>query len=254
VAHVNGILRGSFYVTVCDTTIITCTGGKGDMRYRAILEYKEESWLGKAHFLLEGVIHTYMEGETDHEVWTKVKHVPQSRVVAEFDGSWKHRIRWRRVNTSPRTSSSTPTLSINSGNSMRSGLASALSFPSSSSTTKEAYNTLLDLSTLKVVPKTVRPLEKQLPDESRKLWEGVTSKLLEKEFGDATKEKVRIEQKQRDDAAERKRKGAEFIPKYFEKDWISGVPTLTAEGRKAVDEELNETWSPCIEGSDEEPS
>jgi oxysterol-binding protein-related protein 9/10/11 len=44
VAHVNGILRGSFYVTVGDTTIITCTGGKGDVnsRYRAILEYKEE--------------------------------------------------------------------------------------------------------------------------------------------------------------------------------------------------------------------
>jgi hypothetical protein len=45
-----------------------------------------------------------------------------------------------------------------------------------------------------------------------------------------------------------------FIPRYFENDWISGVPTLTAEGRKAVDEELNETWSSCIEGSGEEPS
>jgi hypothetical protein len=41
------------------------------------------------------------------------------------------------------------------------------------------------------------------------LWETVTSRLLKKEFGDATKEKVAIEQKQRDEAAERKRKGLE---------------------------------------------
>jgi hypothetical protein len=68
---------------------------------------------------------------------------------------------------------------------------------------------LIDLSSLEVIPKTVRPLERQLPNESRRLWEGVTSRLLRKEFGDATKEKVRIEQRQRDDAAERKRKGLE---------------------------------------------
>jgi hypothetical protein len=44
VASVNGILRGSFYVTVGDSTIITCTGGRGQsrLRYRAILEYQEE--------------------------------------------------------------------------------------------------------------------------------------------------------------------------------------------------------------------
>jgi oxysterol-binding protein-related protein 9/10/11 len=71
------------------------------------------------------------------------------------------------------------------------------------------YQTLLDVSTLRVIPKMVRPLERQLPHESRKLWEGVTSRLLRKEFGEATKEKVMIEQKQRDEAAERKRKGIE---------------------------------------------
>ena len=54
VASVNGLLRGSFYVTVGDTTIITCSGGAaGDgPRLRAVIEYKEESWLGKAHFAL----------------------------------------------------------------------------------------------------------------------------------------------------------------------------------------------------------
>lgn len=42
VAHINGILRGSFYVTIAESTIITCTGGKGKENYRAVIEYKEE--------------------------------------------------------------------------------------------------------------------------------------------------------------------------------------------------------------------
>lgn len=71
------------------------------------------------------------------------------------------------------------------------------------------YATLLDLSTLQVIPKSVRPLDKQLPHESRKLWENVTNRLVSKEFGEATKEKVNIEQKQRDEAADRKKKGIE---------------------------------------------
>ena len=42
VASVNGILRGSFYVTVGETTIITCEGGKPGSKLRTIIEYKEE--------------------------------------------------------------------------------------------------------------------------------------------------------------------------------------------------------------------
>lgn len=45
VAQVNGVLRGSFYATVHESTIVTCSGGPGvgNGEYlRAILEYKEE--------------------------------------------------------------------------------------------------------------------------------------------------------------------------------------------------------------------
>jgi hypothetical protein len=45
VAHVNGVLRGSFYATVHESTIVTCSGGPGvgDGEWlRAIIEYKEE--------------------------------------------------------------------------------------------------------------------------------------------------------------------------------------------------------------------
>jgi hypothetical protein len=146
-----------------------------------------QPWLGKAHFRLEGVIHTYFDGEDQYKEWTKVEHVPRSRVVAVFDGSWRQRIRWRRVDPDSSASSSQPDLTPTPGD----------------------YATLLDLSTLKVIPKVVRPLSKQVPSESRMLWEKVTSRLLTKEFGDATREKVIVEQRQRDDAAERKRKGIE---------------------------------------------
>lgn len=77
------------------------------------------------------------------------------------------------------------------------------------------YATLLDLTTLQVVPKSVRPLEKQDARESRRLWDSVTSRLLSKEYSEATREKVAIEQKQRDEAAERKRKGVTFVFSFF---------------------------------------
>ncbi|KII91317.1 hypothetical protein PLICRDRAFT_104797 [Plicaturopsis crispa FD-325 SS-3] len=203
VASVNGILRGSFYVTIGDSTIIECSGGKAGEKLRTIIEYKEESWLGKAMFRVEGVIHTIDEGETQYKEWTKVKHVPDSRVVATFDGSWKHVVKWR-----------------------------------GKSTDDDETKTLIDLSTLRVIPKSVRPLDKQHPHESRKLWDSVTTKLLAKEFGEATKSKLVIEQRQRDEAAERKKTGVEFVPQYFEKDIESGIPALTAEGRAAVEAEL----------------
>ena len=172
VGSVNGILRGSFYITMSEATIIECSGGSDGEKLRAVIEYKEESWLGRAHFLVEGVIHTYTPGSTEHQDWTRVKHVPRDRVLATLDGSWKHRIRWKRAN-SPNAE----------------------------------YATLIDLSTLCAIPKSVRPLEKQHPTESRKLWENVTNNLMSKEYSEATKHKLAIEQRQRDDAAERKRKG-----------------------------------------------
>lgn len=54
VAAVNGILRGSFYVTISDSTIITCEGGKPGHKFRTIIEYKEEvgtiySLVGETH-------------------------------------------------------------------------------------------------------------------------------------------------------------------------------------------------------------
>jgi len=239
IASVNGILRGNFYVTISDSIIITCEGDAGGEqdgnkgRFRTIVEFKEESWLGKAHFLLEGVMHlVYETDEGGCEDWTKVKHVPKDRVVACFEGSWKGGIKWRRVGVgsyalrqdtgSMRSTASSPAPShaklpvpptpLTSFS--RSDVLSSLGYGSVSSLAAgsgvtEPWLPFLDVSVMDIIPKVVRPLDKQHPRESRKLWENVTDKLMKKEYSDATKEKVQIEQKQRDEAAERKKNGVE---------------------------------------------
>jgi len=63
---------------------------------------------------------------------------------------------------------------------------------------------LLDLDQLALIPKSVRGLEEQDTQESRKLWDPVTQNLVSKNWGEATKQKQVIEQRQRDMAAQRK--------------------------------------------------
>ncbi|KAL1743969.1 hypothetical protein HDZ31DRAFT_39686 [Schizophyllum fasciatum] len=216
-ASVNGVLRGNFYATMTESTIITCDGAKpGLPKFRAIIEYKEESWLGRAHFLVDGVIHTVHDGD---EPWTKVKAVPHNRVVAIFDGSWRGKIRWRRVGAGSDNSE---------------------------------YEDLIDLAALQVLPKSVRPMEEMDEYESRKLWGKVTEHLNNKEYSEATREKIEIEQRQRDMASERKKKGEEFVPKYFDKDIGSGYATLTDAGKSVVEEIMKDAPGKKTEKESEE--
>lgn len=41
-AAVNGILKGVYYGTISDQIDVTCRGGSGGTKYRALLDYKEE--------------------------------------------------------------------------------------------------------------------------------------------------------------------------------------------------------------------
>jgi len=81
----------------------------------------------------------------------------------------------------------------------------------------------------------VRPLEEQEPLESRRVWGKVIEAIHAKDFGRATKEKQIVEQRQRDEAAERKKKGEEYVPRFFDKAYEDGRPTLTAAGREVVE-------------------
>lgn len=207
-ASINGLLRGSLWVAICDTLHVTCRGGGGrdkggpsEKQLRAIVEYKDESWLLKAKYALEGVIYHY-EGGNDEaaEEFKKVKEVPQDRIVANFEGTWKGKITWKRKG-------------------------------------ERESRLLIDLDEIDPMPKTVRPLSSQDEMESRKIWQLVTKSILDRDFSAATKQKQVIEQNQRDAAAERKRNGKDFVPQFFEADISDGRPRLTSLGRKALDDE-----------------
>ncbi|PWN36740.1 uncharacterized protein FA14DRAFT_112093, partial [Meira miltonrushii] len=204
-ASINGLLRGSLWVSVQNQVYVTCRGGKrandNGKRLRAITEYKDESWVGKAKYALEGVVYEYEEEKEDPEQYTTIRDVPADRVIMTFEGTWKGQIHWKLKG-------------------------------------EKESRLLIDLTELDPIKAIkVRPLESQEEMESRKIWKDVTESILNKEFGTATKHKQTIEQQQRESAAERKRKGQEFVPKFFDPNIDDGRPKLIEAGRAALDGE-----------------
>ena len=88
----------------------------------------------------------------------------------------------------------------------------------------------MNLEKLDVTPKKCPPVESQLPRESRKVWEDVTTAIHAKEFSKATKVKQAIEAKQRKEASARKENNQEWEPKYFHMEGNEYRPELTEEG------------------------
>ncbi|KAI5453583.1 hypothetical protein NCC49_005408 [Naganishia albida] len=201
IAQVNGIIKGTFYGTISDKVVVTCRGGNPGKKLKTIIEYKDESWLGKPKFALEGVIFSYNPDKPEEEEWNKIKNVPSDRILASLEGSWRKQIKYRRKG-------------------------------------EKEWKVLIDLEPLDMTPRSVRPLAEQEERESRRLWDPVTTNMLSKNWNEATKQKQVIEQRQRDLATERKQKGIEHKPVYFEEDISSGKPKLSEEGRKAIQAEL----------------
>lgn len=78
-------------------------------------------------------------------------------------------------------------------------------------------------------------MEQQLPNESRKFWNGVTQAILNQEYSQATTIKQEIEDRQRKKAAERKEKGSEWQPRFFTGAVTPvGKPELTKDGEEAL--------------------
>ncbi|XP_044294015.1 oxysterol-binding protein-related protein 11 isoform X2 [Varanus komodoensis] len=81
----------------------------------------------------------------------------------------------------------------------------------------------MDLSKLTVTRKRVRPIEKQGPFESRKLWQHVTESLREGDIDKATEHKKALEERQRNEERLRAETGTPWHTKYFIKDgdgWV----------------------------------
>ncbi|KAJ2036242.1 hypothetical protein GGI08_008650, partial [Coemansia sp. S2] len=89
-----------------------------------------------------------------------------------------------------------------------------------------AARTLIDMSSLQVVDKIVKPLEEQGEMESRRVWDPVASKMHQGKFSDATKLKRIVEDAQRERTAARNARGEEFVPALFKPDYSNGRPEL----------------------------
>lgn len=76
---------------------------------------------------------------------------------------------------------------------------------------------VIDVTSLEIKKKHVRPRETQADNESRKLWSNVTDALLSSNLEDATNEKHKLEEKQRAEAKERAAECTEWKPRLFQK-------------------------------------
>ncbi|KAL8693174.1 MAG: hypothetical protein Q9218_001956 [Villophora microphyllina] len=160
-----------------------------------ILHYLDEGWLGKAQNRVLGVVFHY---DPDKDNTTKIKDVSEKDVLARLEGCWQDRVRY---------------------------------------TLKDSKDShlLIDLNPLWPIPKIIPPQNQQLPNESRRFWHGVTEAILNKQFGQATKLKQELEERQREKATARKDKGSEFQPRFFTEALMpNGKPELTEEGRRAL--------------------
>lgn len=203
-----GLFKGSFWPAVTDVATITCTpGAETDVYYRAIIEYKEEGWLSRPKYAIEGCVYMYEPG-TPSASYTALKEVPANRVVVQLQGNWRGLITWTRKGD-------------------------------------KTAHPLVNLADLAPCARDVRPLDAQEPNESRRIWHGVTEAILSQQYAKATQAKHQVEQHQRDLAAQRKQQGVTFVPRFFQPDISSGRPQLTDAGRAAVEEERRRPAPPA---------
>ncbi|KAF5844891.1 hypothetical protein GGP41_008812 [Bipolaris sorokiniana] len=195
-AYLGGILRGSLNVSVADSCFITCP----KTGLKVILEYQEEGWLGRSQNKVMGVIFKY---DPNNDTITKIKDVSDKDVLGRIEGSWQDKVYY--------TLGSKPFSKVSE------------------------KNLIIDLNPLDPVAKVVPPIEKQLPNESLKFWEGVTNAIVGRQYNMATTLKTEIEEKQRQKAAERKAADKEWQPRFFTGAVTPvGKPDLTKDGEEAL--------------------
>lgn len=195
-AYLGGLLRGALSVSVADSCYVTCAKTK----IKVILEYLEEGWLGRSQNKVLGVIFRY---DPNNDTKTKIKEVSDKDVLARVEGCWQDKIYY--------------------------------TLGSQSFAKNSDKHLLLDLNPLYPVAKNIPPIEEQLPNESRKFWEGVTNAIVNKQYSLATTLKQEIEENQRNKAAERKTADKEWQPRFFTGAVTpAGKPELTKDGEEAL--------------------
>ncbi|XP_061886354.1 oxysterol-binding protein-related protein 10-like [Entelurus aequoreus] len=74
---------------------------------------------------------------------------------------------------------------------------------------------IIDTSKLPVIKKKIRPVEKQEPNESRRVWQQVTASLRAGNMDEATEHKHRLEERQRSEGKQRAASKTPWNPQYF---------------------------------------
>ncbi|EFA79871.1 oxysterol binding family protein [Heterostelium album PN500] len=84
-------------------------------------------------------------------------------------------------------------------------------------TKKKTTEVFWDCKTAKKTPRIIRPISTQEANESQRLWTHVSQAIIKKDQKEATNEKIKLENEQRNGVKDRKEKGVEWEPKYFKK-------------------------------------
>lgn len=193
--HPHAYVGGLLRGSLSISMVDTCYVICPKTRIKVILQYLEEGWLGRAQNRVEGVIFRY---DPDNDNRTKISDVPDGDILARISGSWQERIYYTLAG------SKEPQL-------------------------------LIDITPLFPASKIVPPEEDQLPNESRRFWSEVTAAILEKRYSQATKLKQDLEERQRKEAAARRERNEEWVPRFFTGVVTPpGKPELTEEGKKIL--------------------
>uniref|UniRef100_A0A3Q3K5L9 Oxysterol-binding protein n=1 Tax=Monopterus albus TaxID=43700 RepID=A0A3Q3K5L9_MONAL len=123
-----------------------------------------------------------------HKVTGEVKHNPTNAVVCRVQGEWN----------------------------------GVLEFSYTSGETR-----VVDVTKLPVTRKLVRPIEKQQPTESRRLWQHVTESLRQKDIDKATEHKRILEERQRTEERHRAETETAWRTRYFDREgegWVYSKP------------------------------
>ncbi|KAM0262495.1 hypothetical protein ACHAQJ_001749 [Trichoderma viride] len=209
-AHLGGLFRGSLSVSVSEMAYITCP----DTKIKVILHYVEEGWLGRTTNKIDGVIFKY---DPENDTKTRVQDVPDEDVLARLSGPWREKVVFT---LGPRPVKLVPI---------------------------EEQHVIIDIIPLNVAPKVLPPSEQMLPNESLRLWSGVTDAILSKQYSKATEVKVALEEAQREKARKREQNNETWQPVFFEHVvGNGGKPDLTEKGRQVLDLAQKSEWN--IEG------
>lgn len=210
-----------------DVCYVTCEKTK----IRCVLQYLGDGWLGKAKHRVEGAIYRYENDGTDH--YEKIKDIPAKKILAKIDGSWMSQIYYTLTGSSVRPPSCHSPLPAHPLTPLQ-----------------QDRHLLIDLSPLHPVPKLTPPSDLQASNESRMVWKAVTDAINRKDYGEATRLKVEVEERQRQLAKERESRGEIWRSQWFEdmEEGHLGRPRLREVGRGVLEGVEGGDWKlPVVE-------